>query len=693
MRKALLLVLAISAIAVLTWMARVGGEAPPALAMPPVDGEVPATPVAPARRADLESARADATESAPSSAVDHDSRVRRSSAIPAASFPCRGSVFEWVDGKPKLYRGAELHFSLEVDGDEIWSTEVVAGEGVFEVAVPSAGLHPDSRPVVVLVARAPLHLPVRVQSLVAFRGAAPTPMRKEVRLGATAPVLTGRVLDPRGEPVANPPVQLWRVDGTEPERQFGPYAELNAIRGARGYMNGNAYGDPGEYAVQVTPGAVYQIAVQHEVLGVGALGPIRVGEADAVLPDLRLRGANSLEGRVLLPDGEPATRLGLRLEIAEPLRLSNGTLVELGERGMDPAYAILELAGLPSAMQTTDREGRFRFDGLGPWPYELSGTEGAIVLQGAGPYRGSHEDLHVVVGVYVVRVKVTAEDGSVPRYARLGHRSWTEPAASLRAALHAPDFHASADARGAQRSGTEEKDWWWTTSRPGEVFRFDASAPGFRPGFAVVEVRRETYEYSVNLELARDDLPAAPVVLDLSRYPPRPRPRVELTSHQTGIAHRVSAATLSTFGSGRFNTSREPPELTLRAGTYDLRIAQEEDTGFVFPLEDTIEVLAGQPLTLRPDARVGGRIRVEGVLETALTEAGSVELEWLPDEGESHVSTARIPSGSARYAIQSGVLEPGSGRLRVQIRGRDAREQPLEVLAGELTEISLQLGR
>lgn len=307
-------------------------------------------------------------------------------------------------------------------------------------------------------------------------------VRLDARLyGGPGPLLTGRVVDPRGEGIEGAQVDAFGDFEHQVVSQFD-----------------------GHFAFPHLGGASVRLAAMHFEHGLAHLDQdVHVPpDRDVRAPDLVLGTGGRLAGRVTLPDGTPLPFHEL------VLRPSDAQGAPSFERyGLIPPRAALELEALPGAFLWSDAEGRFEARGLAALPFTIQGLGNAeTVPASAGPYLPDRDDLHVVLERYRLNVVLVARQGALPAETATVIEGWSEPDASVHASLHADSLDPL-----WMRDHPPELHWnrprserFEVGAAPNTTYRLTALADGFRSVSRVIDVAYGDWDVDVRLELAPD---------------------------------------------------------------------------------------------------------------------------------------------------------------------------------------------
>ena len=458
-------------------------------------------------------------------------------------------------------------------------------------------------------------------------------------------VLRGRVLDEASAPVIG--VQVYLV----PE---GEQARIVARTGPGGAWRGRMPG-AGRYGIRA------------EATGVGTAHarPLDVTpDRDLDVPDLVLRGEGRIAGVARFPDGTPAAHLVVAASAALPQRFADEE-------------------GLLKSMATADAQGRFVLRGLKRGRYALRPDDWR--QSDADPIFETGESAATLT-VSQRRVLVEVRDVSgTPVAGGSVSGDW----------IHADGSRDSA----WSRLGLDGRYAFWVA--PGERLLVSADVAGSNYAEAVIDVGEQPWDRTIVLTLEE--------VQDVTGHL-----RLRVTGDD-GVPVSTMQATLTTTLTGalvRGLYEVEPDADGLLppvpAGTWMLelrpgRTKSAMPTELSFPVFERVIVRPDEVTEVAGVARRGGRIRLSLRVppDSPLTDRDVV------------VAAARLPSGdperirawvsphargwregSLRFdgpSIGQTLLAPGTYRLSVEAPGHERVEQRVDVVAGEIVDVKVDL--
>ena len=506
------------------------------------------------------------------------------------------------------------------------------GEFAVEVAQLSK-LSEEQRHVGELAARvdSPDRRPGRSEK-VRLRDREPGEIRLDVTLEAGGAV-TGRVVDRFGEPVND--AEVW----------FSPEALLKSTE----------TGPDGRYSLPVEASGQYWICARRGDLGAAVAGPLHITEAGLRAEDLVLDGPGTLRGVAVHPDGTPARQLMVH---AVPESLHGKKITSWPVGRFDGS--VEREPGLSWGWARTGLDGRFTIGGIQQGRYWFK-EDTKRTLYNIG------SEVRLIVEGYRIRVYLRDENG--------------EPAHG---------FAVSArSARGSKAGYTNEDAMIDINARPGDEWVITIGSRTVQPAAARVNVREGTYDYEVVLpvRMARER-GRLQVTLNDPQGEPIPDSRVSLfTLDDDAILYEDS-----------LDEGRTP---LVPAGRYRIVGHPGSALALYLPVEGHADVRADriEPVTLT--ARPCGRLRFTFKTDLPFTR---VRIKATPQQGAKPVWLGApfypLPNGGYRwgghYKVNEPVLawrrlEPGPWKLEIEPTGFLPRTIPVNVLAGEIVDVEVEL--
>jgi len=456
-----------------------------------------------------------------------------------------------------------------------------------------------------------------------------------LRRGAT---VRGRLVSPDGVPVSGAFVWTIAPGAREPDRE-------------------TESDDAGRFVLPASDGKRW-ICAAHPAHGAAAAGPRAQGDVG----DLEIVRGEPLAGIVSTPDGKPVAGVPV---VAFPVGRRPGDL-DVANPSRDRGW----LLGAPYGMTTTGPDGRFRIPNLRP---------GRYFVEAADPDEIDRDDLRSLLA----RLATHATHATKTENVRLTLR---QPLLRVRVRdaggrrLFGFRVTASSEGRSVTRVGGAE---FLVPTQAGATWIVRAARPEIVPA--------ETRATIVGAGVTTVDLVLAPAT---------DRGGIDV---RLGAVEVFRARVLTESGvlvwKGRVDDGRLP---RLPAGRYRLLVEPGADvTAPYHPIETTAEVRKGETTELRLEARAGGRVafvfRAPNRRDGSTLDGYGVTLR--AGEGAERPAMLVDPRAGGSFGFPSygraafvrGVLVPGTYRVRLKIDGFRLVRRTVEVRAGEVTEVAVDL--
>lgn len=489
-------------------------------------------------------------------------------------------------------------------------------------------------------------------------------------------LLSGRVLDSAGEPVASANVAVH----TNAADSRTSAHELVGPTNRDGWF---AFGlEEGERVIAVL---VYKLAQGFAHRAEEALSPRTTG--DIVLAPITLERGHALRGRCIHPDGTPAPRLRLQLREVQPDRTGGFCAME---------HSLAELAdGIAHTPLTTDELGRFEAFGFGDGLFQAFDDTGP--LGGGDAWRSDGSDIEIVSARHRLFMEVKDPTGRPLELARIAVTrlsSSSEPAA-----VPVRTF----------TSGTPPVAT--LTVVPGETLAVLAAVPGCSAVEERFVVPNGTYTPRLRLDLVPDVRRATLVLhpsagsggdwrVDLcAAFSGMPLPGLQdLLADAEGRVHgmplgryRVRIEAQYSAGSGTLPKwcalDTKPPVVLAEGETHlEFRALPAARLRIVF----TGASAAAGDLEPIQDLEASSTDRLAWMKLSLIRSRGSLEL-W-PLGSETGEPLRRVTELRPKAGQFLDLVVPAlPARLRLVLSGREPFERELDPIPGETLEISIPL--
>jgi hypothetical protein len=413
----------------------------------------------------------------------------------------------------------------------------------------------------------------------------------------------------------------------------------------------------GSYVLPIREAAAHWLSARKGDTGIAVQGPLQLSpSSDFDAPDLVLRGAATLTGTVVYPDGTPVRRFAIHAvpEASKDEQIHSWPVTRL-DTSKDPDAA----AGLRWGWTRTDNDGRFALRGLRTGRYFFLEDRSRALFPTGG-------DDRVVIDAYRILVRVVDEAD---------------------ADVHGVGVAARSD-RGSSTAGAVDE----IATRPGETWTVSIGDREIVPASVTVAVVAPTREYEARL--------VARVATAFGRA------RVRL---RDAAGNDVARPKVSLYAADGHNVivldhrSDEGVTPEVPAGRYHLEAKDADPFALSFPAEAPVDIRGGAITDVALRARPGGRARITLVRgEGAPATPGPARVMATPAGGGEAVSLARLARTARGYEVggawEYGAptfgwhrLEPGSYDLRASAGGCTGTAAPVLIRAGEITDVEIVL--
>ncbi len=500
-----------------------------------------------------------------------------------------------------------------------------------------------------------------------------------------AGVLSGRVVNERGEPVIGAAVAL-AVPASE---EIAPaLVGRMAQTDAQGRYLLRAAAD-GEYRLLVVQGIHSELVGEHLQPHMESV-LIRVGE-EREGPTVRLKPAVSIRGRVL-QDGEPLA--GAEVE-ARPAFESELAPFKVGTSWVGRREGVL-YRELVTA--TSDKEGRFEIHGLSPvsWVVGLSSLDDDTLLHSAA-FEGTEREwtapaenvkLHVVISWFDVRV--TRGGKAVPDAQVALACMWPKKDGSGDSYPAVTRITGVDDAGRVRRGvspGAAYGLWEFTGGAPGEIKRVTAPPAG-ETQIVALEVEPHKVKPTLVLQLegpgAKDIGFASVFVVDAD-------PGISMPMGTLFMSPEMVSDGVARF----FSVDPKRFLFVVPGGdplAGELWVPVVKEVRWPARGEHVVRVTvrkgAGLGLNMRTPEGASARVDLELLDATG----GNVRRQWISivDEKEGRIHLSQ--SGCEGRAVVYPALPPGDYTLRITAKDKPPVEKDLKLVKGKVTELTHTVG-